>query len=367
MLYKLLLQNVNEKSFEKTRDEIQKIFNIGEGQANDIIKTAPIVLMDDIADLVEANTARDKFQLLIDAGAEIVVTDELLEHIPRLRWKELPELASEEKKKLSEEASPPLTKYHFILDEKGVFKCPSCGEIFLLRPLYPEERQEVFAQAEILKRFGTEKPTGKDKIPAYGKNKKPEVIKKAEPEALDLASFEKGLKELGYGQPKVPEQNTEQFFEKLETLPADKSPQGTPTEKIQKEMEQPHANIPAAQRIRKKPFSLSMKKGERPSEEIQEPPRVVHTEGFHGVVIAQLTSNERRNKAAKLMTEVTGMPFDEARDLCQGVLVNVLREVSEEEAKTICQKFKDIGIMAKVTMQRRAKRKKERSKGRERR
>jgi ribosomal protein L7/L12 len=100
---------------------------------------------------------------------------------------------------------------------------------------------------------------------------------------------------------------------------------------------------------------------EEPEEEEEAPAEAPeHTEGFHGVVLSRLGSREKKRKAAKYIVELTGMHPEEARDMCEGAFVNVLRGISEEEANEIAAKFKDMGVGAKVTFQKRKKRQSQR-------
>jgi ribosomal protein L7/L12 len=100
----------------------------------------------------------------------------------------------------------------------------------------------------------------------------------------------------------------------------------------------------------------------RVREEPEEAPvqEVEHTEGFHGVVLSRIGSREKKKKAAKYIVELTGMHPEEARDMCEGTFVNVIRGISEEEANEIAVKFKDLGVSAKVTLQKRKMRQSER-------
>jgi ribosomal protein L7/L12 len=112
---------------------------------------------------------------------------------------------------------------------------------------------------------------------------------------------------------------------------------------------------------RRKPSSGRRRRVRGEPEEEETPAEAPeHTEGFHGVVLSRLGSREKKRKAAKYIVELTGMHPEDAREMCEGAFVNVLRGISEEEAEEISAKFKDMGVAAKVTFQKRKKRQSQR-------
>ena len=395
--YKLFLKSISAQNAASVRDELQKIFGIGQGQASDIVNAAPIVLLDEIPDLDSANRILEKFQTPIDAGAEIIVTDEPLEHTAKLRWPELPQFVREgASEQRAEENVLNLAKYNFIVSEREIFRCPSCGEMFLIKHLSPQEKEAALRQAQI-----EEAEPLEEQMPQTG-------AKIPEREELDLASFEEGLAALEHDQGAAPSpeqlvgptsesgRQAQDFFHELESLPTEK-PQGgaSAVEEELEELAPEEAGKFFKQRIKGKPTGQPVPlaqphkvrlapqprrrfgrglKGEagraRPAERsapAPEPasPEVEHSEGYYGVFISQLTTADKRETAAHLIVELTGMPYPEARSLCDGMIVNVLREVSEEEAQDACQEFKEAGITAKVTVQKRKKRYSERMRKRD--
>jgi ribosomal protein L7/L12 len=112
---------------------------------------------------------------------------------------------------------------------------------------------------------------------------------------------------------------------------------------------------------RRRPSSGRRKKAREEPEEEEAPEEAPeHTEGFHGVVLSRLGSREKKRKASKYIVELTGMHPEDAREMCEGAFVNVLRGISEEEANEIAAKFRDMGVGAKVTFQKRKKRQSQR-------
>ncbi len=272
--YKLLLQSVDPENIAGVRDELKKLLAIGQGQAEDIVNSAPIILLDGIADLDTTNRIKDRFKAVTELGAQLLATDESRDDIPRLRWPELPEIArfGEEKKETKGEVMM-LAKYEFVVDKHNVFRCPNCNKLFRMRELSEAEAREAWAQSEIAAvlqkqkigaappetpevaqpplRVAEEEPVELkigdiERVLADAEQRIEEVepigeaqrrggpIRDTEGEILDLATFEEGLSATDYESPEVPElalppdtENSESsharkdFFEQLETLPVE--------------------------------------------------------------------------------------------------------------------------------------------------
>lgn len=427
-VYKLLLQSVKPENIADIRDEIRKLLDIGEGQANDIMSSVPIILLDEIPDKRSANQIKKKFNIAEELGAGIVLSKEPLEDMPRLKWPETPEIArvGEEKKEISEDALT-LAKYNFVVDRRNVFRCPGCDKLFLIRELSEEEAAEAEAQYEIADRLMKKRPSAPG---ARGRRiEEIEPIQELEPhggllstagdEIIDLATFEEGLSSIEEALPETlpsrPEaapaaaKSARGVFQELESLPSEgpdsaeeaaAAPAGQRAETAQKESEleelapeealkffgerhkdeadahEDSRKVVAPRRgaARRRMQRLRDKQDEKEKrgpagrrkhgkeEEPQEEPQaeVDHTEGFHGVVLSRIGSGEKKRNAARLIVELTSVHPQEARDMCEGVFVNVIRSISEEEANEIAAKFREMGVAAKVTLQKRKRRQSER-------
>lgn len=243
-------------------------------------------------------------------------------------------------------------------------------------------------------------------------------------EIMDLATFEEGLSSIEYesseapelalppdSQPVSSEEKAQDFFQELESLPVEgggeevavQEPPSAEaaqkeselqeldpeeamkffegrrtTEEDEEEPEEGQKKIMAPRRgaARRRMQKLRDKqedKGEKrrgsgrrkrvreePEEEEEPGEEPEHTEGFYGVVLSRVGSREKKKKSAELISELTGLNREEARDMCEGMFVNVIRGISEEEAKEISARFKEFGVSAKVTLQKRKRRQSER-------
>lgn len=462
--YKLLLQSVDPQNSASIQEAIQRLLGVGRGQAIDIIDSVPIILLDGISSKKKADRICGKFKEAIDLGARIEVSSEPLEHTPALRWPEEPDIAhdgDEDKDKAKSEDILTLAKYNFVVDRRNVFRCPHCDKLFLIRELTAEEEQEASAQAEIAERLQT-RETQSDQVSQTPPEQVPDpqaeqvpaaaaeqgvvemepmqesqsqagMVVDADADIMDLATFEEGLSSIEYEAPEEPdlalppdaepvssEEQAQDFFRELESLPVEGGVQDEPVqqpsaEAVQKESELEELNPEEAMkyfegrrgkaeeepeegkkkimaprrgaakrrmnRLRDKQEGKGEKRGRdrdeergsrrrisgrkkrvREEEPEEEAPveEVEHTEGFHGIVLSRIGSREKKKSAAKYIVELTGMHPEEARDMCEGTFVNVIKGISEEEANEIAAKFKELGISAKVTLQKRKMRKSER-------
>jgi ribosomal protein L7/L12 len=406
--------------------------------------SVPIILLDGITDEEKATRIKDKFKEAVSLGALVEISNEVLEHTPRLRWPDEPEIAKDESEQTTETKDDEvltLVKYNFVVDRRNVFRCPHCDKLFTIKELTMEESQEAGAQAEIAERLQKrETPQAKpvQAVPVPGVEEMEPIQEVREPagmmsssdaEIMDLATFEEGLSAINYDSAEAPELalppdmhaapaegQAQDFYQELESLPVEapdseaQAAEPVPAEAVQKESEL-HELAPEEamkffegrqtkdeeeepkeegkkkimaprrgaarrrmQRLREKQEERG--KGERrrpssrrrgkvepePEEEMEEAPEqeIEHTEGFHGVVLSRIGSKDKKKKSAKLIVELTGMHPEDARDMCEGTFINVIKGVSEEEANEIAARFKEFGVSAKVTLQKRKKRQSER-------
>lgn len=79
--------------------------------------------------------------------------------------------------------------------------------------------------------------------------------------------------------------------------------------------------------------------------------------GSYGVVISRLTTTEKKRRAAEVMEEELGIPIEEGMRICSGgLIVNVAKGLDEEKARTLYQRFREVGVMARITERRRRRR-----------
>jgi len=445
--FKLLLESIDPENANEICEIIQKLLGVGRGQANDIIDSVPIVLLDEVSDEEKANRIKQKFEEAEKLGAKLKITSEELEDIPMLRWPEEPDIArdgDDSKGESRDEDILTLVKYNFTVDRRNVFRCPHCDKLFMISELTAEDTMEARAQADIAERLARKKeqdvvesvpeapisPVQEGGVmemePMQEVAPKSDVISASEPMVMDLATFEEGLSSIEYEPAEAPElalppdveevalqkpEADQDFFKELESLPVEGQTEAEDVveiasdEAVQKESELEELGPEEAmkffeerrdpgegegdeedvendeeegkkkivaprrgaarkrmQRLRdkqedkeggKRKGSGRRRKVREEPEEEEDLPEIEHTEGYHGVVLSRIGSRDKKIKAAKLIVEIAGAHPEEARDMVEGTFVNVLRGISEEEANEVAAKFKDIGVSAKVTLQKR--------------
>jgi ribosomal protein L7/L12 len=73
-----------------------------------------------------------------------------------------------------------------------------------------------------------------------------------------------------------------------------------------------------------------------------------HGSGGFSVFLAKIADEERRKKAASLISEIGKVPAEEAEALSKKMIIPVLRGVSKDEAEAAKAQFGKIGILARV-------------------
>jgi hypothetical protein len=180
----VILQGFDKERVDEARRVLQRLLELGPGQANDILESSPIVLFDGLKKAI-CDVIVEKLSELAKAGVEIESVSRVPVHLPRIDWPEpLPIVLEAEKEvesakgekavtaesekkppveEKSEEAKKGLElkketkvegrvvvpKYEFVVDERNIFTCPACGAMFLLKSVSREEAQEARAQEEI--------------------------------------------------------------------------------------------------------------------------------------------------------------------------------------------------------------------------
>ncbi|RME88442.1 MAG: hypothetical protein D6785_00865 [Planctomycetota bacterium] len=76
--------------------------------------------------------------------------------------------------------------------------------------------------------------------------------------------------------------------------------------------------------------------------------KVLEGTGTHGVVLSRIMSEEKKEKAAKIIAEIKNIPLGEAKKMTEGMIIPVLRGVQKEVADEVSNKFKSAGISVRV-------------------
>jgi ribosomal protein L7/L12 len=220
--WKVVLERVAREKIADIRDEIMDAFHLGQSQANDMVNNVPLILFEGYASEDEGNIIKGRLSNIIARGGDIRVTEEILEHTLKLYWPGGPpkiaqvNLTSAQVAEAAETEQGSLTiaKYNFTVSEERVFRCPTCGAMFLMKQMTPEEREEAVGQLEIQKLLENRKPAAtaaaaaqtaapKDDLELLRSMEEIDELddgispRKRDEDLMDFAAFEKGLSKLG--------------------------------------------------------------------------------------------------------------------------------------------------------------------------
>ena len=445
-MYGVILKGFVEGKRKEVSAALQRLLELGPGQANDIIDSVPIVIFEKLTKAV-SEVVVEKMSELKEAGAEIEQTSRVPSNLPRIDWPEpLPivleaeeEVAKskkassaertepeERKEGVKEKAGEVVPKYEFVVDERNIFTCPACGAMFLLKSMSKEEAREAKAQNGIKKLLETKDEltsapaaAGVDesgsstveRLPLNGdlsmveEKRVSEGVEasaallpddesipriKATDEFIGMEEFERGLaeeapiREATEATEKEPaallSENDygEALMEELETLPEEEPPavlEGVREEpKVGEEVIPPEELLKYIEERKKQKETVGDKKREkaqplraprlaratrssRTKRKRMETEEDAQEAGIYGVVVSRLTTTEKRRKAAEIMEEELDIPLEEGMRICSGgLIINVARGLDLEKAKALYLRFREIGIMARITEHKRRRR-----------
>lgn len=143
--FRIILHSFDESRTLRVQSELSRLFQVDDRTASSIVSAVPIVVFDNVKPMI-ALRIRERLQVLDEAGATFVTTDEQSEEIPRINWPEMPEFAqiaedeviAEQNKKDAPAPAPsaaapaPAAKDAPGYQPFNKFSCPTCGENFAI-------------------------------------------------------------------------------------------------------------------------------------------------------------------------------------------------------------------------------------------
>jgi ribosomal protein L7/L12 len=70
------------------------------------------------------------------------------------------------------------------------------------------------------------------------------------------------------------------------------------------------------------------------------------------VFLSQITGEEKRAEAVKLISEIRKCPIDEARELVTRSMIPLLKDVPKSEAEVVLHRFRSIKVAGRMTLAR---------------
>lgn len=307
LIYYIIIKTVDESKLAQSIPVFAQHFLVDPAVAEQIFKSAPIVFLAEISRR-EFKTIKPRLLEVSKLGIEFMVTTKSPSTVSRVLWSSKPYYA---------EAGGKLVRYVDFQWRGNAFVCPNCGETFLFQRIgNPLARFVKAKEADESVSASKAVPPGKETV-----KKETEQVAELAPVAEDSSSQ---VMELTPIEVEEPEEAEEGVPEPVDILA------GSDT---------------AAQEV-------SLEQAE-PTEAVPELPETIEvapqTEAAHNVFLSKITSPSKKEEAVKLIAETKGISLEEAKKLAGRVLIPLVKEVTEEEAKGYLERFKKIGVSGRIT------------------
>lgn len=290
LFYNIVITAVDKAQIQDAVERMSKVFNLAPEVAGQILNGLPVAFLTNLA-RNEIKVLKPKLVELSGKGIEFTITPSLSPTLPRVVWATPPHY--------KEGPAGAVIQYVDFQWRGNAFVCPNCGETFVF--------QRVGNPFNTYQKFVKEHPA------------QVVTLKPAEQPVSSHPAEENGAV--------------------MELTPIEQ-----PTEWVEENAAEPVDVL--------QPEPAESESAEEP-QEIVEAPEVIEEipveEATCSVFLSGLSSNEKREVAAKIIAEVKNIPQAKARELTQRVLVPVLKDVTESEAQMCLEKFKEAGITGRIT------------------
>lgn len=297
---------MDETQFDNVVEQFSKLFNISPDSTGQILKSVPVVFLSNLVKN-EIKTIKPKLFDLSKIGMEFTISPQLAQSIPRVIWPTQPHY--------KDGPAGNIVQYVDFQWKGNAFVCPNCGETF------------------VFQRVGNPFNT-------YQKVKE-QMPQRQPAQSLPLAAEVTEEEDVMVLSPVV-EPTVESEGEVLELKPVE----------AQSEWADENASEPIdilqPEAVTEEGGASSVQGAEEIAEPemIEEPPV---EEANCTVFLSGLSSAEKREKAAKIISEIKNIPLEKAQELTNRVLVPVLKDVPETEANECLEMFKKVGVSGRIT------------------
>ena len=287
--YYVLITAVKEEGFQTAVTEFARYFNLDSEVAQQILKSSPIIFLANVSRKDLKALKNRLVELSSKVGIEFTVSSNVSPAIPRVVWPTPPHYL---------ETTPgKLVRYVDFQWRGNAFVCPNCGETFLFQRVgNPFSRYLQLKQVEMAT-LGQEVSRVAKPVPV-------EAVTSSESDVMELTPINP--------EGEAGEEVTAEPIDILEPEPIGESPESTHVE------------------------------------EVAETPELLE-EATCNVFLSALSSEAKKETAAKIIAEIKNIPIAQAKILTTRILVPVLKDVTETEAKTCLEKFKKAGISGRIT------------------
>jgi len=349
--FHVIVADVDKARLDAAAEAFAAAFGLEASISHQIVKSAPIVFLAG-ASKAEVKAITPRLIEVSKSGIEFRVTTRSVQKIPKVNWPVRPQFAFGTG---PEDAGRSAT-FDF---ERNIFVCPCCGETFLFRRVGRPPLGDAIAAEPPAARAAAAPPPPPAPRPTPSLDETavppPQEEAAAEPEpepepADNLLAEEPVTAEEAL----LPQEGLAPVEEPApEPAPAPVEP---PLEVEVEEPEPPPPPKPAA-----KPVAASPKPAPKPAAPPPPPPAPAEAEAepepeaagdTYNVFLSKITSNDKKEQAAKLISEIKSCPIDEARELAGRLIIPLLKDVPKADAEAALNKFKAIKITGRITISR---------------
>lgn len=345
-LYDVIVISSEAARLPEAAREFAEAFLLPGESTLQILKSAPIVFATGLK-RSELRAIKSGLLRISTCGVEFKISTKPTPEIPRVVWGTRPSFET-----LGEGCALPAPGFH--LGTAG-FTCPSCGEVMVVRQIgkpvlhptaaTPSAPSPAHAAARAPARAAASLPAKKEAPKKAPREESLDIVD--EPLTLDdVASIEEG------DDPALdlvePVEEIAEIEEVVEEIPKKKGG------RVSKGQLKTVGRMAARGKAKEEPLELEETEVVPELEEESAPkpvPSRISADGepLFSVFLSQIADPARQAEAARLISEIRGIPLKEAKDKVKGTLIPVLKDVTKAEADACLDKFQKMKIAGKVT------------------
>jgi ribosomal protein L7/L12 len=314
--YHIMITDLEDNTKKQGIDVFARLLLIDTPVAEQILGSYPIVFLSDV-NRDEYKRLKPKLLEISKSGVEFTVTTKAPVSTPHVTWLSRPNYM---------EAGGKLIRYVEFQWRGNAFVCPNCNETFLFQRMGNPLARFVKTQEKPAEGAVSEVSVA-DVVPDQAESVEPvaeEVMELNEPELVVEETPVAG-EEVNIEPMEPAEEDTAEVVEltplSISELPAEELPEA---EDILTEV--------------------------APVEEVAAPvTKAPAEESNNNLFLSKIVAKDKKESAAKLISEIKGISLEEARKLTERMLIPVLKEVTEAEAKACLDRFKKLGVAGRIT------------------
>lgn len=369
--YSIYISAFSGKNLQEAANILSRNFNIQVADARKILENVPVFFMSNLTKK-EIRTLKGKLVSVSKYGVEFTISAQ-----------EVPYLAKVNYKGDGKQVAGVESNWYNL-----AFSCPHCKNLILLKPAL---QREVSEESHV-KKIVAEQPEIEVESKEEILEKQPivegeQVVVEQELQTQEVEQQQDLQEEIGRGAEIQPENVLEEqvapdvLAEEAAGSAIAEEPGETGVEaaqeeiiEIKEEMEEPEVMQVSVEQqeqeseqqepvvVEEQPAVVEEQapvvlEEEQPAVVEQEAPAVQTHRGIpenytgprYRVFVSNVTGEEKKEQAAQLVSELTGIPYEEAIEKFKKIIVPVFQEATEEQANNAITRFKELKIKATKT------------------